>query len=124
MTPIGICLSYYAESNNFVFVSFNDQQIKIYDNGRLAIVDAAMQAAFPNEDLFPKRGQELKFKVNGETRTVRGVPGEAAVIRLNGKPADIHARIHTGCLEVLHIGEGLVIERLPVDDEGIAGRQV
>ena len=96
VTPIGICLSYYAESNNFVFVSFNDQQIKIYDNGRLAIVDAAMQAAFPNEDLFPKRGQELKFSVNGTPRTVRGVPGEAAVIRLNGKPADIHARIHKG----------------------------
>ena len=96
VTPIGICLSYYAESNNFVFVSFNGVQTKIYDNGRLAIVDAAMQAQFPNEDLFPKRGQELKFTVNGEPRTVRGVPGEAAVIRLNGKPADIHSRIHKG----------------------------
>ncbi|MBR0163474.1 MAG: rod shape-determining protein [Lachnospiraceae bacterium] len=94
VTPIGICLSYYAESNNFVFVSFNGTQTKIYDNGRLAIVDAAMQAAFPNEDLFPKRGKELSFTVNGERRTVRGTPGEAAVIRLNGKPADIHSRIH------------------------------
>ena len=96
VTPIGICLSYYAESNNFVFVSFNGQQTKIYDNGRLAIVDAAMQAEFPNEDLFPKRGKELSFTVNGEKRTVRGTPGEAAVIRLNGKPADIHSRIRKG----------------------------
>lgn len=94
VTPIGICLSYYDEANNFVYVSFNGVQTKIYDNGRLAIADAAVQAAFPNEDLFPKRGKELKFNINGKQRTVRGEPGEAAVIRLNGKPADIHARIH------------------------------
>ena len=94
VTPLGICISFYEECNNFVFVSFNGQQTKLYDNGRLAIVDAAMQASFPNEDLFPKRGQELSFLVNGEQRIVRGEPGEAAVITLNGKPADIHTRIH------------------------------
>ena len=93
VTPLGICISFYEECNNFVFVSFNGQQTKIYDNGRLAIVDAAMQASFPNEDLFPKRGQELLFNVNGQERVVRGEPGEAAVIMLNGKPADIHTRI-------------------------------
>lgn len=93
VTPLGICISFYEECNNFVFVSFNGQQTKIYDNGRLAIVDAAMQASFPNEDLFPKRGQELLFNVNGQERVVRGEPGEAAVIMLNGKAADIHTRI-------------------------------
>ena len=53
-----------------------------------------MQIAFPNEDLFPKRGEELKFTVNGKERSQRGEPGEAAVISLNGKPADIHSKIH------------------------------
>ncbi len=94
VTPLGICISYYEEANNFIFVSFNGIQTKIYDNGKLQIVDAAMQAAFPNEDLFPKRGEELKFTVNGKERTSRGEPGEAAVITLNGKPADIHTKIH------------------------------
>ena len=94
VTPLGICISYYEEANNFIFVSFNGTQTKLYDNGRLQIVDAAMQMAFPNEDLFPKRGEELKFTVNGKERTSRGEPGEAAVIQLNGKPADIHSKIH------------------------------
>ena len=94
VTPLGICISYYEEANNFIFVSFNGTQTKIYDNGKLQIVDAAMQAAFPNEDLFPKRGAELKYTVNGKERTSRGEPGEAAVIQLNGKPADIHSKIH------------------------------
>ncbi len=94
VTPLGICVSFYEQSNNFVFVSFNGQQTKIYDNGKLAIVDAAMQADFPNEDLFPKRGEELRFTVNGQERMVRGEPGESAVITLNGNPADIHTKIH------------------------------
>ena len=94
VTPLGICFSYYEEANNFIFVSFNGTQTKLYDNGKLQIVDAAMQVAFPNEDLFPKRGEELKFTVNGKERTSRGEPGEAAVIQLNGKPADIHSKIH------------------------------
>ncbi len=94
VTPLGICISFYEEANNFIFVSFNGVQTKIYDNGKLQIVDAAMQAAFPNEDLFPKRGQELKYTVNGKERVSRGEPGEAAVISLNGKNADIHSKIH------------------------------
>jgi cell division protein FtsA len=94
VTPLGICISYYEEANNFIFVSFNGTQTKLYDNGKLQIVDAAMQVAFPNEDLFPKRGEELKFTVNGKERTSRGEPGEAAVISLNGQPADIHSKIH------------------------------
>ena len=94
VTPLGICISYYEEANNFIFVSFNGTQTKIYDNGKLQIVDAAMQAAFPNEDLFPKRGEELKYTVNGKERSSRGEPGETAVITLNGKPADIHTKIH------------------------------
>jgi len=93
VTPLGICKSFYEDTNNFVFVSFNGSQTKIYDNGKLQIVDAAMQAAFPNEDLFPKRGDALKFTVNGKERAVSGEAGESAVITLNGKPADIHTKI-------------------------------
>ena len=44
VTPIGICLNYYEQSNNFIYVSFNEERIKIYDNGSLAVVDAAMNA--------------------------------------------------------------------------------
>ncbi len=94
VTPLGICISFYEEANNFIFVSFNGTQTKIYDNGKLQIVDAAMQASFPNEDLFPKRGAELRYTVNGKERAMRGEPGEAAVIQLNGKTADIHSKIH------------------------------
>lgn len=93
VTPVGICLNYYEQSNNFMFVSFNGRRIKLYDNNKLAVVDAALQAEFPNEDLFPKRGESLTFTFNGEKKVIRGERGESAVILLNGEPADIHTPI-------------------------------
>lgn len=96
VTPVGICLSYYEQSNNFIFVEFNGKRIKLYDNGRLTVSDAAVQSEFSNEDLFPKRGKALTFSVNGKSRIVRGVQGEAALIRVNGENADIHSQVHNG----------------------------
>lgn len=94
VTPVGICLNFYEQSNNFIFVSFNEKTVKIYDNNKLTVADAAMQAGFPNDGLFPKRGQALEFTVNGKNRIVRGEPGEGAVITINGNPAGIYAPIH------------------------------
>lgn len=94
VTPIGICLNFYEQSNNFIFVSFNDSRIKIYDNNKLNVADAAMQVQFPNDGLFPKRGKELNFTVNGKQRMARGQLGEAAIITINGEAADIHSPIH------------------------------
>lgn len=93
VTPIGICLSFYEQSNNFIFVYFNDQRVKIYDNNKVAVVDAAMQAEFASEGLFPKRGKELNFTVNGKPRIARGNFGEAAVITVNGNDADIYTQV-------------------------------
>lgn len=93
VTPVGICLSFYEQNNNFIFVTFNKERIKIYDNNKLAVVDVAMQADFPNDALFPKRGRELNFTVNGKSRIQRGLPGEAAVISVNGELSDIHTPI-------------------------------
>lgn len=90
VTPIGICLNYYDQRNNFIMVRFNGERIKLYDNNRLTIVDAALQAGFPNDELFPKRGTPINFMVNGVARLVRGEAGEGAVVTMNGKPASIN----------------------------------
>ncbi len=93
VTPIGICLNYYEQSNNFIYVSFNEEPIKIYDSGNLAVVDAAMHADFPNDGLFPKRGREINYTINQKKCFKRGSLGEAAVITVNGEEADMHTPI-------------------------------
>ena len=93
VTPVGICTNYYSQKNNFMFVSVNDQRLKMYDNNHLTVVDAIMQVGFPNEKLFPRRGEALEFTVNGNARLARGRMGEAAVVTLNGRPANLNAPI-------------------------------
>ncbi|WP_167956282.1 cell division protein FtsA [Anaerosporobacter faecicola] len=93
VTPIGICLNYYEHKNNFIFVHVNGERIKLYDNNKLSIVDAAIQYGLPNEKLFPRRGREIRYTVNGQARMVRGALGEAAVVKLNGKEVGINAPI-------------------------------
>ena len=96
VTPIGICLNFYDQKNNFIFVTFNDKRVKLYDNGHLTVADAAMQAGFPNEGLFPKRGPELSFTVNGKPHIVRGQVGEGASVKLNGREVSINSPIVAG----------------------------
>lgn len=89
VTPIGICLSYYEQTNNFIHVTFNGNKIKLYDNNKLAVVDAAVQASFPHENLFPKQGTELHYTVNGKNRVSKGEYGESAKIFVNGEEVDL-----------------------------------
>lgn len=89
VTPIGICLNFYEHNNNLVYVTFNGKRMKMYDNGHVSVVDVAMQAEFPNDGLFPKRGKALTYSVNGKSKIAKGELGEAATITVNGKPADI-----------------------------------
>lgn len=118
VTPIGICLNFYEQNNNFIFVSFNGQKVKLYDNKHLKVTDAAIQANFPNDGFFPKRGKELNFTVDGIKKIVRGEVGEGAQILVNGKPANIHTRINKEdiiCVEESTAGApaSMEISRLP-----------
>lgn len=90
VTPIGICLNYYDQKNNFIMVRFNGERLKLYDNSHLTIVDAALQAGFPNEALFPRRGKAVEFTVNGKPRIVRGEPGESAIVKVDGRVVSIN----------------------------------
>lgn len=93
VTPIGICLNYYENRNNFIYVSVNGKRIKLYDNSHLRIIDAALAVGFPNELLFPRRGKTIEFTLNGTKRMVRGESGDGAVVTLNGKNVGMSASI-------------------------------
>ena len=93
VTPVGICMNFYEQNNNFIFVTVNGERVKLYDNGHLSIADAALQLGITNDFLFPRRGKPLHYTVNGEARLLRGQAGEAAVVTLNGKEAGVNTLI-------------------------------
>ncbi len=118
VTPVGICLNYFDQKNNFIFVNVNGERIKLYNNNKLTIFDAAVQYGLPNEDLFPKRGADITFRINGKSRIVRGYNGEAAVIRRNGDIVGMNAVIEANDrIEIETSTEGksaeILLESLP-----------
>ncbi len=107
VTPIGICMNYYEQRNNFVFVSVNGERIKLYDKGNLTVIDAALQKGLTNDKVFPQRGDAVAYYVQGNLRMQRGEPGESAVIRVNGEEASIATPIHQNdVIEIDSIDEG------------------
>ena len=56
-------------------------------------MDAAMQAAFSREGLFPRRGQELHYTVNGKSRVTKGEYGESAHVYVNNEEVDLSSSI-------------------------------
>ncbi|MGB8454391.1 MAG: cell division FtsA domain-containing protein [Anaerocolumna sp.] len=113
VTPIGICLNFYDQTNNFIFVNVNGERVKLYDNNKLTIVDAAIQVGFPNEKLFPRRGRAINYTLNSNKRLVRGELGEAAIVKLNGELVGIsHTIIQNDKIEIIEstVGEDAVFE--------------
>lgn len=118
VTPIGICLNYFDQKNNFIFVTVNGERIKLYNNDKLTIFDAAVQYGLPNDKLFPRRGDDITFSVNGKTRIVRGYDGEAAVISKNGKIVGMNSLIEANDkIEIKESTKGesakILLESLP-----------
>lgn len=67
-----------------------------------------MQIGYPNEKLFPRRGKEIEYMLNGKTRLVRGLPGEGAVITLNKEQASLNTPIEQN--DVIYVEESTIGE--------------
>lgn len=94
VTPIGICMNYYDQTNNFIHVMVNDQRVKLYDNGKPTVLDACISSGFFKDNLFPMRGDSLIYYVNGERREKKGKPGDVAMIRQNGNEVSLNAPVN------------------------------
>ena len=103
VTPIGICMNYYEQNNNFIIVKMNGVDIKLYDNGKLNVMDAILSFGMSNKDIFPKRGNDLHFTVNGEERTVKGKNGDSSIIKVNDEEGSVATPIK--CNDIITVKE-------------------
>lgn len=96
VTPIGICLNFYDQKNRFIFMHVNGERVKLYDNDKLTVFDAALAYGLSNDAIFPRRGEDLQYTLNGKKKFVRGKAGEAAVIKLNGREVGMNHLVQAG----------------------------
>ncbi len=93
VTPIGICMEYYEQRSNFIYVVVNGQRVKIYDNGKATVLDACIHAGYSQSSLFPSRGKGFVYQVNGEEREAKGRLGESAEVTRNGMETNLNELI-------------------------------
>lgn len=93
VTPLGICMTYYEQKNNFIHVMVNEQRVKLYDNGKVSVLDACVSYGFSKDNLFPIRGDSIHYTVNGEVREKKGKVGEVAEIKKNGALVSLNDKV-------------------------------
>lgn len=102
VTPIGICLNFYEQKNKFIFVKVNDSRVTLYDNNKLTVFDVALSYGLTNESIFPKRGKDLNYVLNGKKKFIRGESGEPAQIFIEHREVGLNHAIKAGDEILVH----------------------
>lgn len=98
ITPAGIALAgYRAAGDHFMDVTVNGESLRLLNLGTITVGDALMAVGFPPRKLIPPRGESVSFYVNGEKKEMKGEPGSAAIISLNGETASLETAVENGC---------------------------
>lgn len=106
ITPLGICMTALQDKySQFTFVSLNGQKVQLLNTKKLTVLDAIVAVGIEHTAVFPKRGETLMFKLNGERQRIKGENGTPASILLNGVSATIHDHIQEG--DIIHIELGI-----------------
>lgn len=125
ITPLGICMTMIQDKySQFTLVEVNNQKIQLLNAKKLTILDAIIAAGIEHSAIFPKKGDTLMFKLNGERHRIKGENGVPATILLNGKEASIQEHIKDGdliCVELATSGRApyLIIDDLIKSDKQI-----
>lgn len=97
ITPIGIAVT--AQMNmqkNFIGVSVNDKNIKLFNSKSLTVADALIFVGFNPRSLIGRRGAPITFTLNGQIETVKGESGEPAQIYVNGAKVSLEKSLSNG----------------------------
>lgn len=97
ITPLGIALdTLEKEGQDFLSVTVNDKKVRLFNVRKQTVGDALLLAEIRPKELIPKKGKNLNFSLNGESKTVNGEYGAAAEIYINGKLGNIQTVLNPG----------------------------
>ncbi len=94
ITPIGIGFTAFKEKeHDFLQVSVNENQIRMFNSKILAVSDALVLVGFSARKLIAPRGTTIKYRLNGELQQLYGEYGEPAKIYINGVQASMDNKL-------------------------------
>ncbi len=96
VTPIGIAIAAQQNPIEYITVSVNQVNVRLFNMKQLTIADCLLSSGMRANKLYGKPGIASLVSVNGQTITIPGVHGQPPTILLNGQPASLDATISTG----------------------------
>ncbi|WP_227396596.1 cell division protein FtsA [Jeotgalibacillus aurantiacus] len=96
VTPAGIAISANQTPINYIPVTVNGHEIRMFEVKELTVGDAILSAGLSIPKLYGKPGLAKMITLNGHTITLPGTHGEAPSIILNGAMADLDTAIKAG----------------------------
>lgn len=108
ITPIGIGVTAFKEKeNDFLQVSVNENQIRLFNSKSLTVSDALVLVGFSARKLIAPRGPAIHYTLDGLPQTIYGEYGEPAKIYINGVQASLDSKLkHKDAIFVEEAVEG------------------
>jgi cell division protein FtsA len=117
VTPVGICINGLNKNKtDFINVNLNGEEIKIFNNNNLTLIDIVAHKGFNHKNLICRRGKDLNYILNGESKKIRGCTGEPATILVNDEPVSLNYPISAGDEIVLKVAKHGSSPTLQVSD--------
>ena len=89
VTPLGILKIASSQNLNFINISVNNKNIKLFNLSKLTITDALLASGISIRTMQGKPGLGITLKINGTTKFLSGSMGTPAQLTLNGEKADL-----------------------------------
>ncbi len=96
VTPIGIALAAQESPIQYVSISVNGRDIRLFELSNLTVGDVLINAQINVSQLFGKPGLGMSLTVNGQFITVPGEHGTPSIIQRNGELVSIKSPVADG----------------------------
>lgn len=96
VTPLGILKAATSNTLNFITVTVNDNELRLFNISKLTVADALLAAGINIKDLGGKPGLGITITVNDKNEFIPGTMGKVAQIKLNGESSTLTNSIKHG----------------------------
>ena len=97
ITPIGIAITAANKKyKDFINVTVNEQDVSVFNSYHVKISDVLVLIGYNPRKLIPKRGEGIKFYINGVEKKILGEVGEPAKIYVNNRLTSLEQMISDG----------------------------
>lgn len=116
VTPLGILKVAAAQVFNFITLTVNQAEVRLFNFNKLTVSDALLAAGISLRNLGGKPGLGLTIKLNGQTKFLAGTMGRPIQLTLNDEPTNMSAPVRSGDVIVASPGADGAVPQVRIQD--------